>query len=204
MSRKVFQLVETMNLNELELQLALQCAPLLTGIKVSNLLIVNYHNKNAVIDMFDKTMISHYVLVETMEKVVFLLYRKENLQEYLNRYDVNVLMTQYGYKSQRLLKVLKKFSMRYCYYMNYGGKFPHEMGLILGYPVDDVKGFIENEGKEFLYIGYWKVYSDLQETIELFKKYNRAKELLIQLVKQGTSIRSIIECYKSDNMQMAI
>lgn len=204
MSQKVFQLAEKMDLNELEMQLALQCAPLLTGIKVSNLLIVNCCNKNSVIDMFDKSMISHYVLHETKEKVIFLLYRKENLQEYLNRQEVNILMTQYGYESQKLLKVLKRFSMKYCYYMNYRGEFPHEMGLILGYPVDDVKGFIDNEGKEFLYTGYWKVYSDLHKTIEVFEKYNKAKELLIQLVKQGMSIRSIIESYKINNLQMAI
>ena len=40
MSKEVFQMVEELNQEDLQTQLALQCAPLLTGIKVSNLLII--------------------------------------------------------------------------------------------------------------------------------------------------------------------
>lgn len=39
--------------------------------------------------------------------------------------------------------------------------FPHEMGILLGYPVEDVEGFIINNGKNELYTGYWKVYDNL-------------------------------------------
>lgn len=28
--------------------------------------------------------------------------------------------------------------------------FPHEIGLFLGYPVDDVTGFIQNKGRNYL------------------------------------------------------
>ncbi len=38
--------------------------------------------------------------------------------------------------------------------MNQGKQFPHEMGLLLGYPVEDVVGFMENNGKNYLYSGY--------------------------------------------------
>ena len=34
--------------------------------------------------------------------------------------------------------------------------FPHEIGLVLGYPPVDVEGFIKKEGRDFLYSGYWK------------------------------------------------
>lgn len=39
MSREIFELVREMDLKNIEIQLALQCAPLITGLKVSNLLI---------------------------------------------------------------------------------------------------------------------------------------------------------------------
>ena len=29
------------------------------------------------------------------------------------------------------------------------GEFPHEIGIFLGYPVEDVRGFIANEGRNF-------------------------------------------------------
>ena len=49
------------------------------------------------------------------------------------------------------------------------------MGIFLGYPLEDVKGFIEFNGKESLYVGYWKVYSKLEEKLALFQKYDEAQ-----------------------------
>ena len=49
--------------------------------------------------------------------------------------------------------------MRYRAYMNGSKIFPHEMGLLLGYPVEDVTGFMVHGGKNSLYSGYWKVYA---------------------------------------------
>ena len=49
-----------------------------------------------------------------------------------------------------------------------GKRFPHEIGVLLGYPAEDVKGFVVNEGKNYLYSGYWKVYGDLSEAKQLF------------------------------------
>ena len=39
-------------------------------------------------------------------------------------------------------------------------KTPHEIGVFLGYPIWDVKGFIDNKGKDFKYCGTWKVYNN--------------------------------------------
>ena len=40
--------------------------------------------------------------------------------------------------------------------------------LLFRLPLEDVKGFINNRGRNFLYTGYWKVYSDLQQKVDLF------------------------------------
>lgn len=37
--------------------------------------------------------------------------------------------------------------MRYEAYVQKGKAFPHEIGVLLGYPAEDVKGFVVNEGK---------------------------------------------------------
>ena len=41
-----------------------------------------------------------------------------------------------------------------------GGDFPHEIGLFLGYPPEDVAGFVRHRGKGCKCVGYWKVYGD--------------------------------------------
>lgn len=58
---------------------------------------------------------------------------------------------------------------------------------------------MENEGKNFLYSGYWKVYADVQEKIKLFQKFETAKETVIQLLSYGVGIRDIIDIYNEEH-----
>ena len=53
-------------------------------------------------------------------------------------------------------------------------------------------GFIRNQGKNYLYSGYWKVYDRPHEKIRLFKKYEHSREKLIQLLSYGMRIEEII------------
>ena len=72
-------------------------------------------------------------------------------------------------------------------------QFPHEMGLFLGYPVEDVEGYLNNNGENSLYTGYWKVYENLDEKFRLFKSFEAAKENIIRFLAQGVSIKNIAE-----------
>lgn len=56
--------------------------------------------------------------------------------------------------------------------------FPHEIGIFLGYPLDDVIGFIEH--KPYYLVGDWKVYQNV----------NEAKSNLIYLNKQKKNVES--------------
>lgn len=66
--------------------------------------------------------------------------------------------------------------------------FPHEMGFFLGYPKEDVEGFIVNGGRNFLYAGYWKVYANRKAKISLFEKFENARETMITFVSNGGRI----------------
>ena len=39
-------------------------------------------------------------------------------------------------------------------------EFPHEIGLFLSYPPEDVQGFIDHHARDFKLSGLWKVYGD--------------------------------------------
>lgn len=199
MSTEVFQILISMNQNELNTQLALQCAPLLTNYKISNLLIVDNSMKNKVITLFLKTSISVYILYETEKKVTFLLYRKEELEFYLQNKRVRDLMLKLGYKEFGIENILRELRIKYKAHMIEKDFFPHEIGLILEYPADDVNGFIENEGKNYLYIGYWKVYNNLNSALAKFEKYNMAKETLIRMFSQGVDVNQILDIYVPNN-----
>lgn len=179
--------------SELEEQLALQCAPLLAGIKISNLLIVSKDNWKEVAGLFYKTRISFNVVYSSESKIAFLLYRKNELEEYLRLDEVNELLQELGYQTRELDQILREVSQRYRRYMIERGSFPHELGLLLGYPAKDVAEFMKNQGRNYLYSGYWKVYDNLSEAINIFNNYRRAKESMVELIKMGVSIRGIIE-----------
>ena len=74
-------------------------------------------------------------------------------------------------------------------------QFPHEMGLLLGYPVEDVEGFIKNKGNNYLYCGYWKVYGHVEEKRILFEKFEEARKRLIQFLNEGRSISEMALMY---------
>ncbi|MDR1639489.1 MAG: DUF3793 family protein [Clostridiales bacterium] len=76
------------------------------------------------------------------------------------------------------------------------GSFPHEVGFFLGYPPEDVIGFIENKGKGFKLCGFWKVYGDVEKSTALFKEYSWCRKKLEELVKNG-GINSAAEALAS-------
>lgn len=195
MSQEIYEIVKGMDLENIETQLALQCAPLITGLKVSNLLIISKGNEEVVKRILNRTGISYYRLIQTRTKTTFLLFRRNELEEFLADENVRNVLMKAGYKSLQIGKILRTFSLRYEAYMQGDKCFPHEMGLLLGYPVEDVVGFVENNGKNFLYSGYWKVYENQKAKVKLFDKFKVAEETLIHLLSNGLSMSDIIDIY---------
>jgi len=198
MCQEVFKIVQTMDLTQVENKMALQCAPVITGIKVSNLLIVATKDEEAVRIILKRTGIIHYRLLRQGDKTTFLLFRKPQLAYYLQDPDVQRILKANGYRDLSLGGILRTFQNRFVTHMNQGDGFPHEVGLLLGYPVEDVAGFIDYKGKNYLYSGYWKVYEDVEEKKKLFEAYENAKEQLILLLANGYDIREVVHFYRDE------
>lgn len=192
MSREVLEIVEKMDKKELKTQLALQCAPLLTGIKLSNLLTVARDCAEDVERLFRDTDITVHTLYQTEQRMTLLLFRETELLAYLNRKEVKETMELFGYQTLRLIDIFEKLCARYQKYMSDHHSFPHELGLLLGYPVEDVLGFIENEGRNYLYSGYWKVYGNVAKARNTFERYDTAKEEAIRLISAGMEITEYV------------
>ena len=69
--------------------------------------------------------------------------------------------------------------------------FPHEIGFFLGYPPEDVVGFIENNGKNFKFCGCWKVYSDVNEAEKRFHMYRKCKDVYKKIYSCGKSVNML-------------
>lgn len=191
MSQDVFELMQKMDLHCVETQMALQCAPVLTGLKVANLLIVSKDDICKVRQILKCSDVSWYILSEWKEKATILLYRREELFAYLMQEGISTRLYDMGYMMKTLDEMLQLFGARYQAYQSGREDFPHEMGFFLGYPKEDVEGFIYNEGRNFLYAGYWKVYDDLKTKISLFEKFEAAKEMMIEFVSKGGRVEEL-------------
>lgn len=69
--------------------------------------------------------------------------------------------------------------------------FPHEIGLFLGYPPEDVLGFIENKASGCKTAGCWKVYGDEDAAKKIFKKYKKCTDIYCDKYKKGRSIERL-------------
>ncbi len=189
MSKEVLHMVQRMDRNDLDLQMAMQCAPVFGGLKVSNLLIVDSGSRSRVLQNLKDSPISHITLSEYRGKITMLLYREQELKDYFKSRRVKNLLRFLGYEDVPFWELMMEFRRKFQAYQKGTGEFPHEMGIFLGYPVEDVAGFIRHCGQNSLCTGYWKVYRDSKEKKSLFERFEKEEEKMVRYVCGGGSIR---------------
>lgn len=121
---------------------------------------------------------------------LLLVYRPEQLQEYLSKKEAQEILRQDGYPEnaslQELLMYLKKR-------LEERTEFPHEIGLFLGYPLDDVKGFQKYKGSECKMCGYWKVYGDVETARHTFAQFDRCRTFIQEQLQAGYTLTQVLQ-----------
>lgn len=191
-----------MGKESLYVQIAYQCAPVLAGIKPSNLLILHDGGYSPVLKEAARSFsVSCALLWKGEGRRMWIFYREEQLEQILQCESNQTFLASYGYRCQTLDIVMARLKRRMRAYCQERGEFPHEIGLILGYPLADVQGFIENKGKNFLYSGYWKVYSNEEEARKRFARYTKARREMVQKALLG---KEFCKMTPSDSCQSAV
>ena len=159
--------------------LARQCAPTFIGLKAASLVAFQkdrFDDFDAQLADYEPCFACHGIsvarLLDEEGRALVLFYRADALDGILRRRAARRLLRRYGYRpSDSLSAMLGRLRRRVRSYSSSGADFPHEIGLFLGYPPHDVRGFIEHKGRGFLCCGLWKVYADADTTMALFKRY---------------------------------
>lgn len=194
MSRDVY---EEINFGELEYRFIYQCAPVLAGLKISNLLIVKQNQTERALALVREFYLSAYILYATAERVIFLVFNKEKTLKYMVKKENIDFLKSRGYGEISLNCILSEISGKYAGYMEQISDFPDELGILLGYPTEDVLGYVENKGKDFLLNGYWKVYGNADEKKSLFRSFDEATEGMIRTFISVKNIKTIAEIYRA-------
>lgn len=176
----------------LQFQLILQCAPFLKGIKVACVTNIEEKYLGGLKKVLRDTGIKYKVLIINRGRCLVFFYREGEFLTYLNKREVREFLETYGYQADNLEAVLERLSFRVCQYSCKDICFPHEIGAFLDYPIDDVRCFIEQKGREYLIAGYWKVYHNPEKAQMIFLAYDKAKASAVNEFLTGKSIRDIV------------
>ncbi|MDR0615627.1 MAG: DUF3793 family protein [Synergistaceae bacterium] len=173
-------------------------APVTRGLKCGALL--NLQRRGADLRPFwaaSKERIKRALSLEFAEissderSILLLAYRDAPLLEALSSEGARELLLEYGYSDG--------FTSPAPYVNEIIFRFregiQHEIGLFLGYPCEDVRGFIENKGRNSKISGYWKVYGDKTGALKKFKEFKRA---------EAESVRELLERIRPECGALAV
>ncbi len=176
MSLELMKALQNADFTKTSVRIANHCAPVIDGLKVANLLILSRDSEDGVKDYFCNTGVSIYKLASKDSKSIYYCYQKEMLKHLFCDKRVSCFLKTYGYYGFSVKKILEHLALRYQAHFEKGQGFPHELGVFLGYPLSDVEAFISHEGKDYLYCGYWKVYTNKEEALKKFSLYDESRQ----------------------------
>ncbi len=176
---------------KLAFSLVSTCAPVIKGLTISNTLTVKQGEFKVIESMLKDSPLKCFLLHEGKTEIV-LITRINKLQDHLKQNEVANYLLEFGYKDVSVDYVIEKLYSRFSSFYIGEQVFPHELGLILSYPIDDIKGFIKNNGKKELACKYWKVYSNLDESLKKFEAFDKAIETCIYQIVNGYKLKDII------------
>lgn len=172
-----------------------QCAPTLAGVKVGSLFrISGLQDARASIRFWDHTLSPLGLRVTALKECqrsdacMVYVYREKWLCRHLARKPIAAFLAQQGYDTAQGLGMLHQLSRRFCLEQEY----PHEIGVFLGYPLEDVIGFITHRGRNFTCCGHWKCYGHPAAAQARFACYRACTAELKERYGQGTPLQQLV------------
>lgn len=169
-------------------------APTLAGLKTGSLFPFHYESRAQALRelrSFNRRLTPkglRLVPLRMTERFAMLyLYRPTRLREDLREKETAGLLRQAGYESCDDVGCLCEL----CRRLKEQSDFPHEIGLFLGYPPEDVRGFMEHRDEGCKCVGCWKVYGDEQAAKRKFAQYESCTKSYLRQHARGQSLEKL-------------
>ena len=171
-----------------------QAAPTLAGIKTGSLFPCPCAEKDVLLSeirAFNRRYLSRGLcllpLRFTEGKALLYLYRPAALRRDLRGQTAEALLADAGYPCGSCGRCVARLVQR----LRTEEDFPHEVGLFLSYPPEDVQGFIDHRAMDFKCAGLWKVYGDQQRAQALFDRFRRCTQRYCALWQTGLRLEQL-------------
>ena len=168
-----------------------EASPTLTGIKTGSLFNCAFNDRDEL--LADIRNMNHGLLEKGLcmlplrfdeGSVLIYLFRAGLLRKDLADAESVRILKEAGYRQPAYPYCLTELGRR----LNAKSGFPHEIGLFLGYPPEDVRGFIENRAKGSRLTGYWKVYGDVNAAKKRFEAFRKCTDYFSRQFERGHTV----------------
>ncbi|MCM1284047.1 MAG: DUF3793 family protein [Muribaculaceae bacterium] len=167
------------------------CSPTLAGLKTGNLFSCPFTDEEEMrgsVRHWNRMLVGKGLRVLPLKfgdnRALVYVYRVSSLSRDLKDNAVCRLLKERGYETEVpercIVQLIRK--LEGC------REFPHEIGLFLGYPPEDVCGFIENKAKACKLAGCWKVYGNEEKARITFAKYKKCTDVYTAQFARDRSI----------------
>ncbi|MBD5489583.1 MAG: DUF3793 family protein [Lachnospiraceae bacterium] len=167
------------------------CSPTLAGMKTGNMFSCHFADMD---EMRGSVRHWNHILGEKGLRFLPLTYKNDRALVYVYRVSRlsrdlkdNVacrLLKERGYETETPERCIVQLIRR----LEECDEFPHEIGLFLGYPPEDVEGFIENRAQGCKLVGCWKVYGNEENARIIYAKYKKCTDVYIAEFAGGRSV----------------
>lgn len=171
-----------------------QCAPTLAGIKTGSIFCTDYEDRLTLcheIRRLNRRLGKKGLCLLPLRcrggRALLYLYRPARLRRDLKDAQAQALLSRAGYLAESPGQCIARLSRR----LREQPEFPHEIGLFLSYPPEDVRGFIEHNARDFKFSGLWKVYGDEASARAAFAKYKRCTSLYTKRWLAGSQLEEL-------------
>lgn len=175
-------------------------SPTLAGIKTGNLFTCPYTDRKQTMRELRRLNrrlgpkgLRVLPLRYSAERVLIYLYRPARLEKDLSDRGAAELLEKAGYRHENATQCVVELIRRLnsCTKKDLQSEFPHEIGLFLSYPPEDVRGFIAhsaNRSDGCKLVGTWRVYGDVDAARKTFEKYRKCTESYCQQWSDGVPL----------------
>lgn len=133
-------------------------------------------------------------LRESDDSIVVLIYNQSLLEKYIGKEGNKEFLVSLGYSENgTIVEYLNVLTNRYKEY-----NCPHELGIFLGIPINDVKDFMNCNDKKCLLCGYWKVYNDCISAKRIFQYYDQVKEYTADSISKGIEGGTLVQSIENN------
>jgi hypothetical protein len=174
------------------------CSPTLAGLKPANLISLVYTDpEQARSDIgelnriFVRKGLRAVPLNYSRGHVLLYIYRPSFLRNEFSKKGVREFLAGYGYDCSDIDRCVaglgERIRRRRC-----SEEFPHEIGLFLGYPLEDVEGFIHHKDVGCKCVGCWRVYGDEEKARKTFRNYRRCTSAYLRSWEMGRKLEDLV------------